>query len=158
VPEEYGGGGYSDGNNAINQWLLEAINVNPNTGEPYSSTYWASYKAETMTDMKKAWQEMFDAEDQVDYLKKNDMLAVSPNVSVALPSDSNDILVIRNQCGETLNDYSWRMIFAADDAEFDAMWDEMTDQLNGLGMEQLYENDIAKYQIELDAKNAAMGE
>ena len=158
VPEEYGGGGYNDGNNAINQWLLEAININPNTGEPYSSTYWASYKAETMTDMKKAWQEMFDAEDQVDYLKKNDMLAVSPNVSVALPSDSNDILVIRNQCGETLNDYSWRMIFAADDAEFDAMWDEMTDQLNGLGMEQLYENDIAKYQIELDAKNAAMGE
>ena len=38
VPEEWGGGGYSDGNNAIN----------PLTGETYAVTYWSSYKEETL--------------------------------------------------------------------------------------------------------------
>ncbi|MBQ7680395.1 MAG: sugar ABC transporter substrate-binding protein [Butyrivibrio sp.] len=156
VPEEYGGAGYNDGNNAINQWLLHSLTINPKTGEPYNSTYWASYKAQTMTDMKREWQEMFGAEDQVDYLKKNNKLAVSPNVSVALPSDSNDISVIRNQCSEALNDYSWRMIFVDDDATFDAMWDEMTEQLNGLGFEQLAADDTARYEIEYEAKKAAL--
>lgn len=156
VPEEYGGGGYNDGNNAINQWLLHSLTINPKTGEPYNSNYWASYKAQTMTDMKKEWQEMFGAENQVDYLKKNNKLAVSPNVSVALPSDSNDISVIRNQCSEALNDYSWRMIFVDDDATFDAMWDEMTEQLNGLGFEQLAADDTARYEIEYEAKKAAL--
>ena len=46
------------------------------------------------------------------------------------------------------------MIFAKDDAEFDAMWDEMCTQMDGFGFQELYEADVAKYQIELDAKLA----
>ncbi len=157
VPEEWGGAGYNDGNNAINQWIADAMSTNPNTGEPYSNQYWSSYKAETMTDMKKDWQEHFGADEPAQYMLKNNILVTSPNAIVSLPVDDNDITVVRNQCADVVKDYSWKMIFAADDAAFDAMWDEMTEQLNGLGMEQLVENDKAKYQIELDAKNAAAG-
>lgn len=156
VPEEYGGAGYQDGNNAINQWIVDAISINPNTGERYSNQYWSTYKEATMTDMKREWQEKFDAEEPVDYMKKNNLLVISPNVSVTLPSDSSDISVIRNQCNDTLCDYSWRMIFAKDDAEFDSMWDEMCVQMDGLGFQELYAADAEKYQIELDAKLAAM--
>lgn len=152
VPEEYGGGGYNDGNNAINQWIVAAISTNPNSGESYTCQYWSTYKEATMTDMKREWQEQFDAEEPVDYMKKNDVLLISPNVSVSLPSDSSDISVIRNQCNDTLCDYSWRMIFAKDDAEFDAMWDEMCTQMDGFGFQELYNADVEKYQIEVDAK------
>ena len=107
-----------------------------------------------MTDMKKAWQERFDAEEPVDYMKKNDLLVISPNVSVSLPTDTSDIGVIRNQCNETVCDYSWRMIYAKDDAEFDAMWDEMTAQLDGFGFQDLTKFDIEKHTIELEAKKA----
>lgn len=154
VPEEYGGGGYQDGNNAINQWIVDAISTNPKTGEPFSVTYWSSYKEATLTEMKKEWQEKFGAEEPVDYMIQNDMLLVSPNVSVTLPSDSTDISVIRNQVNETVCDYSWRMIFAKDDAEFDAMWDEMTTQLDGFGFQDLVKFDMEKHQIEVDAKAA----
>lgn len=156
VPEEYGGAGYQDGNNAINQWIVDAISTNPNTGEPYSCQYWSTYKEATMTDMKREWQEKFDAEEPVDYMKKNNLLVVSPNVSVTLPSDSSDISVIRNQCNEALCDYSWRMIFAKDDAEFDSMWDEMCKQMDGFGFQELYDFDVEKFQIELDVKLEAM--
>jgi len=155
VPEEYGGGGYQDGFNAINQWIVDSISINPNTGEPYASTYWKSYKEATMTDMKREWTERFGAENPVDYMKKNNKLLISPNVSVSLPPDTNDISVIRNQCNETICDYSWRMIFAKSQAEFDAMWDEMVQKLEGFGYKELVEFDKVKFQVELDAKNAA---
>lgn len=154
VPEEWGGAGYQDGNNAINQWIVSANSVNPLTNETYAVNYWSTYKEATMTDMKKAWQEKFGAEEPADYMKKNNKLVISPNVSVALPSDSADISVIRNQCNETICDYSWRMIYASDDANFDALWDEMSKTLDGYGFQDLVKFDTDKYQIELDAKNA----
>lgn len=154
VPEEWGGGGYSDGNNAINQWIVNANSINPLTGESYVVTYWSSYKEETLTDMKREWRERFDAEEPADYMKKNNKLIISPNVSVSLPVDTADISVIRNQCNETICDYSWRMIYASDDANFDALWDEMSKTLDGYGFQDLVKFDTDKYQIELDAKNA----
>ena len=154
VPEEWGGGGYSDGNNAINQLIVNANSINPLTGESYVVTYWSSYKEETLTDMKREWRERFDAEEPADYMKKNNKLIISPNVSVSLPIDTADISVIRNQCNETICDYSWRMIYASDDANFDALWDEMSKTLDGYGFQDLVKFDTDKYQIELDAKNA----
>jgi len=156
VPEEWGGAGYQDGNNAINQWLVDAISINPNTGEPYSNQYWSTYKQATMTQMKREWAEKFGAAEPVEYMKKNNVLIVSPNVSVSIPGDTPDISVIRSQCGDTLNDYTWRMIFTNDDAAFDAMWDEMTAQMNGYGFDKLVEYDTARFTIELEAKKAAM--
>lgn len=152
VPDEFGGGGYSDGNNQINQWIVDATSINPKSGEPYSTQYWSSYKAATLTEMKKAWQTKFNAEEPVDYMKKNNVLLVSPSVSVSLASDTAEISVIRNQCNKTLCDASWQMIFAADDATFDKLWDEMTTTMNGLGFKDLYKFDCDKYQVEVNAK------
>ena len=42
----------------------------------------------------------------------------------------------------------------ADDANFDALWDEMSKTLDGYGFQDLVKFDTDKYQIELDAKNA----
>jgi len=155
VPAEWGGGGYQDGNNAINQWIVEAISVNPNTGEPYAGQYWSTYKEATMTQMKKDWAAKFGAAEPVEYMKKNNKLLVSPNVSVTLPSDPPDISVIRNQCESVLEDFTWRMIFAKNQAEFDSMWTEMSSQMDGLGFQQLVEYDKQKHQVEVDAKIAA---
>ncbi len=157
VPEEFGGGGYNDGNNAINQWIVDAISINPNTGEPYSRTYWSTYKAATQTQMKNDWAAKFGAAEPAEWMKKNNVLQVSPNVSVTLPSDTNDISVYRNACGEVLEEYSWKMIFCGSDDKFDALWDEMVEQMIGNGYKELAQFDLEKWQIELDAKNAAVG-
>lgn len=155
VPEEFGGGGYQDGNNAINQWIVDAISTNPKTGEPYSTQYWSTYKEQTMTQMKREWAEKFGAAEPVLCMKNNNALLVSPNVSITLPSDPSDIALIRNQCGAILEDYTWKMIFAKDQANFDAMWTEMSSQMDGLGFQQLVEYDKQKHQVEIDAKKEA---
>ena len=154
VPEEWGGAGYNDGNNAINQWIVSANSTNPLTGEPYSKQYWSTYKESVMTDMKKAWQKRFGADEPAQWMQKNNKLVISPNVSVALPTDTNDISAIRAQCRDAVNKYSWQMIYAADDAEFNKLWDEMTKTLDGYGFQDLMKFDKEKYTIELKAKNA----
>ncbi|MBP5282348.1 MAG: ABC transporter substrate-binding protein [Lachnospiraceae bacterium] len=154
VPAEWGGGGYNDGNNQINQWIVSANSINPLTNEPYAKQYWATYKEATMTDMKKAWQKKFGAEEPAEYMKKNNILIISPNVSVALPTDTNDIGLIRGQCKDAVNTYSWRMIYAKTAEEFDQLWNTMTDKLYGYGFEELMQFDREKYTIELNANNA----
>ena len=154
VPEEYGEGGFNDGNNAINQWIVSSICVNPLTGERYAQKYWQAYKDMTMTQMKKEWQEYFDAEDPVDYMKKNNQLLASPSVDFTPRPDDNDIAALRVDVNTQLCAYTWNLIFCETDDEFEAMWDEMIEQLNGFGYEQLYAYDCETYQPEVDAKLA----
>ena len=155
VPEEYGEGGFNDGNNAINQWIVSALCVNPLTGERYAQKYWQAYKDMTMTQMKKEWQEYFDAEDSVDYMKKNNQLLASPSVDFTPAPDNNDIASLRVDVNKQLCQSTWQLIFAEDDDEFEALWDKMIEKLDGFGYKELYEFDCANYQPEVDAKIAA---
>ena len=155
VPEEYGGAGYSDGNNAINQWIVSSISTNPNTGESYGNTHWASWKAATATKTKNEWAARFGVAEPVDWMKAHNALLVRPSVSVSLPTEDADITVIRNQVGQEVKDDSWKMIFASSEAEFDSMWDEMTTNLDSLGFQDLYKFDVDKYTIELKAMQDA---
>ena len=155
VPEEFGGGGYQDGNNAINQWLCASICTNPATGETYDVKFWETYIEKNMTEMKREWMEHFDAANSVDWMKKNGKLLASPNVSVALEVDTNDITLIRNDINKVLCKYTWQMFAAETDEDFEALWDKMDKEMEGLDYNTLYEFDCAKWQVEVDAKVAA---
>ena len=158
VPAEYGGGGFSDGNNAINQWIGAALCVNPNNGERFPMKFWSSYKEwEKEQDKTKAeWQEFFGAENPVDYMKKHDMLQASPSVGFAPPEDSLDIQNMRSDVNTELCSYTWQMIFAESDDDFEALWDEMVESVEGFGYDDLYAYDCGVYQAEVDAKIAAV--
>ena len=156
VPEEYGAGGYSDGNNQINQWIVSSICINPLTGERFAQKYWQSYKDMTMTEMKKEWQEKFGAEDSVDWMKKNGKLLASPSVDFTPAADSNDFIALRSDVNKCLCEYTWNLIMTCStDEEFEALWDEMIVQLDGFGYKELYQHDIEVWQPEVDAKKAA---
>ena len=147
-------GKYNDGNNKINQWIVGAVSKNPNTGEGYAKGYWQSYKDATSGKTKQEWAARFGAAEPVEWMKKNNKIVISPNVSVTLPSDTADIEVKRGQCKQEIKDASWRMIFASDNATFDAMWDEMVNNLNAFGFEDLYKFDVERAKIEKAAKDA----
>ena len=158
VPEEYGGGGYDDGYNDINQWIVSSICINPLTGERFAQKFWKSYKEQTMTQMKKEWSEMFEAEDDVDWMKKNGKLMATPSVDFTPAADNNDIASLRAEINSSLCEYTWNLIMTcATDDEFEAMWDEMVSTLDGFGYQDLYAYDCGMWQPEIDAKKAAAG-
>ena len=155
VPEEYGGGSWSDGNNQINQWIVGSAATNPLTNECYDPSLWASSIEMNMTATTNEWIEQFGAQNEVEYLEGTDQLKRVANINIPLASDSTDIALIRSQCGTLVKDTSWQMVFAKDEAEFNSLWENMCTQLEGLGWSTLTEYDAEKYQAIVDARIAA---
>ncbi len=155
VPEDQGGGTWTDGNNQVNQWIVASIEMNPETGETYVPDLWASTIEKNNTKTTKEWRELYGATNEVEYLQNNGMMTPVPSINMALAIDTTDIGLIRSQCKTIVCDTSWKAIFAADDAEFDALWDDMCTQLEGFGWNDLVAFDTAKYQPIIDARKAA---
>ena len=97
-----------------------------------------------------------DGKKEVDDLEKNGMMAPVPSVNLILDIDTTDIGLIRSQCKTIVCDSSWQAVFAADEAEFEAIWDDMCTQLEGFGWQQLVDFDTEKYQPVIEARKAAM--
>lgn len=158
VPEEWGGGGWNDGNHKINQWTLHGFSINPKTGETYANANWESYLEMNKTATTDEWSEKYGADNQVDFLLGTGQLEVIPNVNIILPSDTTDISLIRGQCKQEICDNTWRMIYANDEEEFNQIWENMKTTLDGLGWQEMYEYDVQKYQAIVDARNAALAQ
>lgn len=155
IPEDQGGGNWTDGENKINQWIVASIEMNPVTGETYGSDLWASYLERNNTKTTKEWREKYGAQNEVEYLKNNGMMEPVPSINMSLAIDTTDIGLIRSQCKTIVCDTSWKAIFAADEAAFDALWDDMVSQLEGFGWNDLVAFDTEKYQPVIEARKAA---
>ena len=143
VPEEYGGGSYKAGVSALNVNTVLPIDINPDTGFPYAYTMWESYQNETTDPVKEDWSKnMGGAESTIGYLEENDQLLVAPGASYVAPEDSSEISTLRNQAKATIIEYSWRMVFAKDEAEFDQLLKEMQETADGLGYQTVLEFDM----------------
>ncbi|RHK07883.1 ABC transporter substrate-binding protein [Enterococcus casseliflavus] len=143
VPEEYGGGSYKDGVSALNVNTVLPIDINPDTGFPYAYTMWESYQNETTDPVKEDWSKnMGGAESTIGYLEENDQLLVAPGASYVAPEDSSEISTLRNQAKATIIEYSWRMVFAKAEAEFDQLLKEMQETADGLGYQTVLEFDM----------------
>lgn len=154
IPEDQGGGNWTDGNNQVNQWIVQSYDTNPVTGESYVPDLWASYLEKNNTKTNKEWREKFGAENEVKYLEENGMMSPVPSVNISLAIDTTDIGLIRSQCKTIVCDSSWKAIFATDEAAFDAIWDDMCSQLDGFGWNDLVAFDTEKYQPVIDARKA----
>lgn len=152
VPEIYGGGGYQDGFNAINQWIGASICTNRELGEIYSASFWSTADPTYAA----GWREHYGAKDGIDYMKQHDQLLASPSVPFVPASDPADIELLRTDVKTCLTKYTWQMFFAEDDAAFEALWDAMVEELEAYGYDDLFDYDVSIYQPEIDAKLEAI--
>ena len=89
-------------------------------------------------------------------MMKHDMLAITPNVAFAAPPDEGEIKSLRPEINGKLCEYTWKAIFAKDDAEFEELWDAMIAELDGFDYDKLFENDVAVYTVEVNMKKEAL--
>ncbi len=122
VPAEWGGGKYIAGASALNTTAVLPADVDPETGYPYSYTFWPSYQELTSTPLTEDWEsKMGGATSTIEYLKGNDQLLVGPGSGYATPADSSEIETLRNQVKAIVVQYSWQMVFADSDAQFESL-------------------------------------
>jgi putative aldouronate transport system substrate-binding protein len=143
VPAEWGGGKYKDGASALNASAVLSAQEDPGTGFPYNYKSWPSYQEIVANPLTDDWSEhMGGAKTTMEYLEKNDQMLVAPGAGYAAPTDASEIEAARNQAKASIVEYSWKMAFAKDDAEFDSLLAEMQETVNGLGYEKVLEVDM----------------
>jgi hypothetical protein len=146
VPDEYGGGGYQDGQSKLNTMIMSDFVIDPDTKEFYNSNYWSSTIEANKTTLKTEWQKAFNATNATDYYLKNNMIDIVPNINTSLGSDSSDIKNKRSQISDYVKNTSWKMVFAKDQAEFDQLWTKLQKDVIGLGWNDVLAEDTAKAQ------------
>ncbi len=159
VPAEWGGGTYKDGISTLNVPVVLPADENPNTGFPYSYKYWPSYQEAVANPLTEDWSATMDgATTTMQYLQEHDQLMVAPGSSYAAPADTSEVEAIRNQVKASIVEYSWKMVFANDEAEFESLLAEMQKTAEGLGYETVLEFDMANAKAQNDARVAVAAE
>lgn len=146
VPDQYGGGGYQDGQSKINTMIMSDFVKDPDTKEFYNNTYWSSTLEANKTALTIDWQKTYNAVNATDYYLKNKMIDVVPNINTSLGSDSSDIKNKRSQISDYVKNTSWKMVFAKNQAEFDQLWTKMQKDVEGLGWKDVLAADTVKAQ------------
>ncbi|MDQ0901106.1 MULTISPECIES: ABC transporter substrate-binding protein [unclassified Paenibacillus] len=148
MPDEYGGGLYKDGTNQINNSTISRSMNNPETGEPYDYTMWTSYLNHNPDPVTKSWRDAMGALTVKDYVVKHNQVAVAPayNSSVAAVDQPADIKQKNSEVGKVIKEYSWKLMFAKNDNEFNSLKQQLITKAKGLGYDEVVKWQVDQYE------------
>lgn len=147
VPDEWGGGTWKEGVSALNFRTVAVIDINPVTKYPYNYTLWDSVLEKKENTLTSDWSgKMGGVMTDLDFLKNNNKILVAPGSSYIAPAEDTEITTLRGQCKATIVDYSWKMVFAQDESEFNKLLSEMQTTVKGLGYDKVLALDMQNAQ------------
>ncbi|HEX2946740.1 MAG TPA: ABC transporter substrate-binding protein [Clostridia bacterium] len=140
VPAEFGGGTYKDGQSQMNIDPIQMTSINPQTGEAYDFHLWTSYLSSSPSRLVTEWREKMGALTAREYFEKNGLIAVSEAVFTGKAPENMSKTLERKkgQVSTVIRNYSWRMVFAKDQAEFDSLCHEMVVKAKNLGYNEIF--------------------
>lgn len=157
MPDSWGGGTWEDGVSCLNYKPVTNSEIAEN-GYSYTYTTWPSYLKSRSTTLDSDWQKHMEALTTMDYLKENEQIIVAPGCRYIGADETTELSSIRSQCQSTVTKYSWNMIFAESEDEFNSLLTEMQDTLHYLDYDKILDLDYrnAKTQNDERLKAAAI--
>ncbi|MUT66712.1 extracellular solute-binding protein [Paenibacillus sp. NEAU-GSW1] len=139
VPAEFGGGTWKDGRNQINNTTFKTTTVNPLTGEPYDYQLWTSTLEREPTKVEESWRSAMGALTAKEWLEKNNKLAVMKPLFTGTPPEviAPELEQKKGQVAQVIRQFSWKMVFAKNEAEFEKLKKEMIEKAKGLGYDEV---------------------
>jgi putative aldouronate transport system substrate-binding protein len=147
-----GGGKMGEGIVVVNSFGLSQMTVNPKYGTPLGWGYWPSSKGRKPTTLLKDWQDTTGFKTTTEMLKAKNLFTLTPLALNMVPAMPDEIKNLAAQVGDLVKTNSWLMVFAADEARFNALYKEMVDKANGLGIAKIIDWDTKAWEA---AKAAA---
>ena len=141
VPDEYGGGDWESGISALNYKAVAQCEKSA-AGYYYYYDLCDSVKELNKSALTTDWCQQMGADTTMEYLQENDMLLVAPGMLYTAEVESMEQVTIRSQCKRVVQEYSWKMIFAADRETFERLLDEMQASVLSYGYNTLLEYDM----------------
>lgn len=124
-------------------YVYPSLNFNlASTGYPANRDLWPCVLGREMPDVIKDWSEHMDGTlTSIDALinKGNIVKTINQAVFSTEPALQMDAILQQksNQIGSILTEYNWKMVLAADEAEFNALKEEMITKAKGLGYDDI---------------------
>jgi len=109
---------------------------------PYIPTSWPDAQAiTTNNDNWNAWKKTMGAEDLWDYTEKNGITVHQESAfdGWKLDPPSDDQLLTIAALKDVVVPACWKMVYAADEAEFEAIWDAMVKDAETMGAKDIFE-------------------
>ncbi len=157
IPEEWGGGTWTNGLSYLNFNGVALIDTAPN-GFPYYYTLWDSYQASENTLLDTKWSQDMQADTALAYLLEHEQLMTAPGLIYQAPQETSEIVTIRSQCRNIIVDYSWKMVFAKNIEQFYELQEEMQTSARSLGYDKVLEEDMKNVQMLLQLWDEAAKE
>lgn len=141
IPAEFGGGTFYEGMNK-GFYVYPSLNNNLANGYPANRDLWPCVLSREMPEVLKDWSEHHGgALTSIQALinKGNIVKTINQAVFSTEPAlQMNAILQQKSsQVGSILTEYNWKMVLAADEAEFNALKTEMVEKAKGLGYDEI---------------------
>ncbi len=141
IPAEFGGGTFYEGMNK-GFYVYPSLNNNLANGYPANRDLWPCVLSREMPEVLKDWSEHHGgALTSIQALinKGNIVKTINQAVFSTEPAlQMNAILQQKSsQVGSILTEYNWKMVLAADEAEFNALKKEMVEKAKGLGYDEI---------------------
>ena len=150
MPEDIGGGAFQDGVYPFNTLGPQAAAIMED-GYTMSYRYWPETLKRNPSLMKQEVNEMLGGVTVLaEYLEANDMVANSTQAVNMITPASDDLEITITQIGEIVKKYSWQMVYASDESEFESLWSEMVGQAEQLGLDQVTEYYTAEWEKALE--------
>jgi multiple sugar transport system substrate-binding protein/putative aldouronate transport system substrate-binding protein len=132
-------GTYKDGQLQINciTWSLDASNPDSN-GETYNDENWKSNQTEAVSDVDQDWRDFTGATTINEYMLSGNYL-VSPGSGYVASTKSDELKTTWAQVTKCITDYSWKAVYAKDDAEFQSIVSEMISKAKSYGYQDCWD-------------------
>jgi len=149
IPDEFGGGVWDDGRNQINNTTFKSTMINPDNGDPYDYSLWTSTLAKDPTKLEENWRSVMGASTAVEWFVNNDKIAVQKSIYTGQPyvEMTDDLKQKQGQVASVIKEYSWKLIYAKDEAQFNQLKDEMINKAKGLGYDDVVEFNKEQHKV-----------
>lgn len=132
-------GTFNDGMLQFNNttWAKAAENPDSN-GETYDYTAWKSQIGDAKSDIEQDWRDFTGCDTTEEYIDSTNYTNV-PATNFAVSEKSSELEVKWSQVTAAIREYSWKAIYAEDDAEFESIVSEMIEKCNSYGYDECVE-------------------
>lgn len=137
MPTNIGGGALRDGAYMFNS-LGSGDAIKMDDGYTMGFSHWPSWENRDLSLMaKEVYKSEGGVKDINEYLTKNNMVAQSTQAVNMITPANDDLQIVITQIGEIVKKYSWQMVYAKNEDEFNSLWKTMTDQAKKLGLDKV---------------------
>ena len=135
------GGNFNDGTLQINNitWAQDAKNTDSAKGETYNKAFWASELGDAKCQVEQDWRDATGCVGVQQYLESTDYKIIKAYSGWKESEKSDSLNTAYKQIQTAIVTYSWRAIYADNDAQFNFIVNQMKAQCDEYGYDEYVE-------------------